>query len=159
MITAVDGETVADPHELARRIAALGPKKTATLALIRNGAPMTIDVTLATMPADKTASAETGSTETAAATRRSALAKLGLTLRRNRGDGRRRDRRRSGQRGRGQGPEGGRRHSRGRGKAVSRPSEVAQAIDAAKSDGKKSVLIRVKSDDGEHFLALPTRAS
>ena len=32
VITAVDGETVADPHELARRIAALGPKKTATLA-------------------------------------------------------------------------------------------------------------------------------
>ena len=57
VITAVDGETVADPHELARRIAALGPKKTVELAIIRNGAPMTIDVTLGTMPADKTASA------------------------------------------------------------------------------------------------------
>ena len=45
------------------------------------------------------------------------------------------------------------------GKSVSRPAEVAQAIDAAKSDGKKSVLVRVKSDDGEHFLTLPTRAS
>ena len=40
VITAVDGETVADPHELARRIAALGPKKSATIALIRNGSPM-----------------------------------------------------------------------------------------------------------------------
>ena len=56
MITAVDGETVADPHDLARRIAALGPKKTVKLALIRNGSPMTIDVTLGTMPADKAAS-------------------------------------------------------------------------------------------------------
>ena len=46
-----------------------------------------------------------------------------------------------------------------RGKAVNRPSEVADAIDAAKSDGKKSVLFRVKSDDGERFLAMPTRAS
>ena len=46
-----------------------------------------------------------------------------------------------------------------RGKPVSRPSEVADAIDAAKSDGKKSVLFRVKSDEGERFLALPTRAS
>ena len=63
VITAVDGQTVADPHELARRIAALGPKKTATLAVIRNGSPMTIDVTLGTMPADKTASADTGSGE------------------------------------------------------------------------------------------------
>ena len=41
VITAVDGETVADPHDLARRIAALGPKKTAKLAIIRNGSPMT----------------------------------------------------------------------------------------------------------------------
>ncbi len=31
VITAVDGETVADPHDLARRIAALGPKKTVKL--------------------------------------------------------------------------------------------------------------------------------
>ena len=59
VITAVDGETVADPHDLARRIAALGPKKTVKLALIRNGSPMTIDVILGTMPADKTANAET----------------------------------------------------------------------------------------------------
>ena len=60
VITAVNGETVADPHELARKIAALGPKKTATLDVIRDGAPKTIDVTLGTMPADKTANAETG---------------------------------------------------------------------------------------------------
>ena len=46
-----------------------------------------------------------------------------------------------------------------RGKPVSQPSDVASEIDAAKSDGKKSVLFRVKSDDGERFLALPTRAS
>ena len=59
VITAVDGEAVADPHELARRIAALGPKKTAKLSIVRNGSPMTIDVTLGTMPADKTASADT----------------------------------------------------------------------------------------------------
>jgi serine protease Do len=45
------------------------------------------------------------------------------------------------------------------GKTVSRPSDVAQAISAAKTDGKKSVLMRVKSGDSEHFLALPTSAS
>ena len=37
------------------------------------------------------------------------------------------------------------------GKSVSRPSEVADAIDAAKTDGKKSVLLRVKSGDGERY--------
>ena len=45
------------------------------------------------------------------------------------------------------------------GKSVTRPSDVAEAIDTAKSDGKKSVLMRVKSDEGERFVALPTRAS
>ena len=42
------------------------------------------------------------------------------------------------------------------GKPVSRPSEVVDAIDAAKSDGKKSVLVRVKSNDGERYLTLPS---
>ena len=45
------------------------------------------------------------------------------------------------------------------GKPVNRPAEVVEAIDAAKSDGKKSVLVRVKSNDGERYLTLPTRAS
>jgi serine protease Do len=151
VITAIDGETVADPHELAKRIASFGPKKTVALALIRNGAPMALSVTLATMPADKTARADPDASE---------LAKLGLKLRANRGD---------------DGvvvaevdpdslaaDEGLKRGDvilEVGGKAVSRPSEVADEIDAAKSGGKKSVLFRVKSEDGERFLALPTRAS
>ena len=158
VITAVDGETVADPHDLARKIAALGPKKTATLAVIRNGAPMTLDVTLGTMPADKTASADTGNENGSETGDAPALANLGLTLR--------------------HGPDGvivenvdpdSTASDKGLkegdvilevgGKPVSRPSEVAQAINAAKTDGKKSVLMRVKSGDSEHFLALPTSAS
>src|SRR5208283_1039421 len=46
VITALDGETIADPQELARRIASMGPKRTVNLALIRDGAPKTVDVTL-----------------------------------------------------------------------------------------------------------------
>src|ERR1700722_4267021 len=76
VITTVDGETVADPHDLARRIAALGPKKTAKLSITRNGSPMTLDVTLGSMPADKTASVETRSSNDDNGA--SALAKLGL---------------------------------------------------------------------------------
>jgi serine protease Do len=157
VITAVDGEAVADPHDLARRIAALGPKKTAKLSLIRNGSPMTIDVTLGTMPADKTASAETRNSDDNGA---SALAKLGLTLRPAHGqegvvvaevdpDGAAADK----------GLKQGDVILEVAGKSVSRPGEVVDAIDAAKSGGKKSVLVRVKSNDGEHYLTLPTRAS
>jgi serine protease Do len=157
VITAVDGETVADPHDLARRIAALGPKKTVKLALIRNGSPMTIDVTLGTMPADKTASAETPNSDDNGS---SALAKLGLTLRPAHGqdgvvvaevdpDGAAADK----------GLKQGDVILEVAGKSVNRPADVVDAIDAAKSGGKKSVLVRVKSNDGERYLTLPTRAS
>jgi len=160
VITAVNGETVGDPHDLARRIAATGANKTVSIALIRNGAPMTFDVAVATMPADKTAKAAPDAEPDARGGDATELAKLGLTLRANRGD---------------DGvvvadvdpdspaaDEGLRRGDvilEVGGKAVSRPSQVADEIDAAKSDGKRSVLFRVKSDDGERFLALPTRAS
>jgi len=158
VITAVDGEAVANPHDLARRIAALGPKKTAKLSIIRNGSPMVIEVTLGTMPADKTASAETRNSDDSGGSP-SVLAKLGLTLRARGQDGvlvAEVD------------PDGAAAEKGLKqgdvilevaGKSVSRPSEVAQAIDSAKTDGKKSVLIRVKSADGERYLALPTRAS
>src|SRR5271166_4851595 len=157
VITAVDGEAVADPHDLARRIAALGPKKTAKLSITRDGSPTTIDVTLGTMPADKMASAETRGSDS---NESSALAKLGLTLRAAHGqdgvviadvdpDGAAADK----------GLKEGDVILEVAGKPVSRPSEVAEAINAAKSDGKKSVLLRVKSGDGERYLTLPTRAS
>ena len=157
VITAVDGETVAAPPDLARRIAALGPKKTVKLTLIRNGSPMTVEVTLGTMPVDKTASMETRNTDDNAG---SALAKLGLTLHAAHGqdgvvvaevdpDGAAADK----------GLKQGDVILEVAGKPVNRPSEVADAIAAAKSDGKKSVLVRVKSNDGERYLTLPARAS
>jgi serine protease Do len=157
VITTVDGETVADPHDLARRIAALGPKKTVKLGLIRNGSPMTIDVTLGTMPAEKTAAAESRNSDDDEG---SALAKLGLTLRPAHGqdgvvvaevdpDGAAADK----------GLKQGDVILEVAGKSVKRPGEVVDAIDAAKADGKKSVLVRVKSNDGERYLTLPTRAS
>jgi serine protease Do len=160
VITAVDGDAVADPHDLARRIAGLGPKKTAKLSIVRNGSPMTIDVTLGTMPADKTASTESHNSDDNGGSASSALAKLGLTLRAAHGqdgvmvtdvdpDGTAAEK----------GLKDGDVILEVAGKSVSRPREVADAIDAARSDGKKSVLLRVKSGDGERYLTLPTRAS
>jgi serine protease Do len=110
------------------------------------------------MPADKTASAETRNSDHDNDS--SALAKLGLTLRSAHGqdgvvvtqvdpDGAAADK----------GLKEGDVILEVAGKSVSRPSEVAEAINAAKSDGKKSVLVRVKSGDGERFLTLPARAS
>ncbi len=156
VITAVDGETITDPHELARRIASTAPTKTVSLTLIRDGALKILDVTLGTMPPDRTDKADLAPGRDA-----TELAKLGLTLRADRGDD-------GGVVVAGVDPdspaadEGLKRGDiiiEVRGKAVSQPSDVAAEIDAAKSNGKRSVLFRVKSDDGERFLALPTRAS
>ncbi len=44
------------------------------------------------------------------------------------------------------------------GKPVSNPSDVTAAIDAAKSGGKKSVLMQVKTADSTRFVALSTVA-
>jgi serine protease Do len=111
------------------------------------------------MPVDKTASADTHNSDDSASAA-SALAKLGLTLRPAHGqdgvlvsevdpDGAAADK----------GLKQGDVILEVAGKSVSRPSEVAEAIDTAKSGGKKSVLLRVKSGDGERYLTLPTRAS
>jgi serine protease Do len=124
--------------------------------LVRDGAPLALTVTLGTMPPDKTADADAGERTSDA----SELARLGLTLRVNRGD--------DGVVVAAVDPESpaadeGLRRGDGSlevgGTVVGLPSQVAEEIDAAKSDGKRSVLFRVKSDEGERFLALPTEAS
>jgi len=157
VITALDGQTVADPRDLARRIADLGPKKSAQLTIWRNGAEQTVSVTLGAMPADKEASAEKPAKAEEEA---SPLARLGLTLEATRGgegvavadvdpDGVAAER----------GLQSGDVILEAAGKPVSRPAEVADAFAAAKAEGRKSVLLRVKSGDAVRFLALPTQAA
>src|SRR5208282_2675637 len=67
VVTAVNGQTVADPRELARRIADLGPKKSAELTIWRNGAQQTVSVMLGAMPNDKQAMNELGTNKPDAA--------------------------------------------------------------------------------------------
>ena len=42
---------------------------------------------------------------------------------------------------------------------MTRPSDVTNAVTAAKKDGQKAVLMRVKSGDGVRFLALAVKAT
>jgi serine protease Do len=157
VITAVNGDTVTDPRDLARRIAALGPKKTADLAIWRNGSQQTIDVTLGSMPMDKEASAEAPAKAEAS----TPFAKLGLALEHARGgqegvvitdvnpDGIAAER----------GLQTGDVILEAAGKPVTSPSDVAQAFETAKADGHKSVMLRVKSGEGVRFMTLPTQAA
>ena len=40
------------------------------------------------------------------------------------------------------------------GKTVTKPSDVRASIDAARKDGRKAVMLRLKSDEGTRFIAL-----
>ncbi len=163
VITKVNGDAVADPRELARKIAAIGPNKTVELTVVRNGDTKTISVTLGQMT-NKEASNEPSSNNNSAQSDDAAkneMAKLGLTLAPV-GDGK------AGvvvedvdpdssaaQKGLQQGDiilDAG-------GKQVNRPSDVSAAVDAAKHEGRKAVLLRVKSGDNVHFVALSTQAA
>jgi serine protease Do len=156
VVTAVNGQSVADPRELARRIADLGPKKSAELTIWRNGAQQTVSVTLGAMPNDKEAMNDTGTGKPDAG--KASVAKLGLTLEGGHDgvtitdvdpDSVAADR----------GLQQGDVILEASGKAVERPAEVAQAFDAARADGKKSVLLRVRSGDNVRFVALPAQAA
>ncbi len=159
VITSVNGEAVADSHDLARKIAALGPKKEADLAIIRNGSTQTVKVTLGAMQDEKQAMADTPEAHA-----KDAMAKYGMSLEPATAV-------------EGAGKTGvvvadvdpdGAAAQKGiatgdvilqvAGKPVSNPSDVTAAIDAAKSGGKKSVLMQVKTADSTRFVALSTEA-
>ena len=41
------------------------------------------------------------------------------------------------------------------GKSVSNPGDVGEALEAARSDKKSSVLMRLRSGDASHYVAVP----
>jgi serine protease Do len=156
VVTAVNGQSVADARELARRIADLGPKKSAELTIWRNGAQQTVSVTLGAMPNDKEAMNDQGTNKPDAAD--TSVAKLGLTLERGR-DGVTITDVDPNSVAADKGLQQGDVILEASGKAVERPTEIAQAFDAARADGRKSVLLRVKTGDTIRFVALPAQAA
>ena len=160
MITSINGQAVADAHDLARKVADLGPKKAAEVAIIRNGSPQTIKVTLGALPDAKQAKADVSQDQS-----KSAMAKYGMTLEpATNVDG-------AGKHGvvvSNVDPDGAAAQKGIQtgdvildvaGKPVSRPADVTAAIDAAKSEGKKAVLMRLKSEDSTRFVALSTETA
>ena len=159
VITAVNGELIDGPKELARKIAGLGPEKKVELTVLRGGASQKFSLTLAALPMDKEAKLAKPVSE------KTSLASLGLDLAPA-----------SSMPGAGKegvvvsnvDPDGaaGQRGLRAgdvileaAGKAVSRPSDISAALAEAKKDGRRAVLLRVKSGDSTRFVALAPAAS
>ena len=155
VITAVNGEAVDGPRELARKIAALGPENKAEVTYWRDGGEKTATLKLGILPGEKEAAAKPGLQP-----EKNALASLGLTLApANSVAGAGRD-------GvvvadidpEGVGAQKGLKAGdvilEAAGKVVSRPAEISAAVEQARKDGRKAVLLRVKSAEGTRFVAL-----
>jgi serine protease Do len=158
VITAVNGESVKDARDLAKKIGLLAPKATVKLAVLHKGAEKTVSLLLGELPNAKEARANASEGSDNGA---SDMGKLGLTLA-------------PAARVAGAGSEGvvvtgvdssGVAADRGfstgdvilevAGKAVSTPTEVRNVVASARTEGKRSVLIRVKTGDNTRFVALP----
>jgi serine protease Do len=147
VITKLNGQEVKDASELTRQVGSLKPGDKVELSYLRNGAEKTVSLTLASQKAEKTAKAETAPTESAL--------KLGVQLA-PAGDGQ------QGVSIVGVDPDGlaaskglasGDTIMEVAGKPVSTPNEVKAEIAKAKQDGKKSVLMLVKTADASRFVA------
>ncbi len=166
VIVSVNGDQIRDARELARKIGGLPPDESVKLGVFRDGAERSITLKLGTLPDERQARAAFGDRDRDSNRRgerdeRSDLPKLGLSLAPAGSVA-------------GAGAEGvvvtdvdpsGPASERGfktgdvivevAGKAVSNPADVRQALSTAQSDGRRTVLMRVKSGQATRFVALP----
>jgi serine protease Do len=161
VIVAVNGDKVDGPRELSRKIAGLGPDATAELTYIHNGAEKKASVKLGQLPSDKEAKLDAPKSRAG----KTSLAKFGMSLAPaaavpNAGN--------EGAAVTDLDPEGVAAQKGLRpgdvildagGKPVTSPEDIVSAIDTARKDGRNAVLLRVKTGDNTHFLALPANPS
>ena len=157
VITAVNGNAVKDAHDLAKQIGAMAPGATAKLTIWRKGEERTISLKLGELPMEREARAAAPSSEPSGTD----VPKLGLMLA-------------PAAQVAGSGSEGvavtqvepnslASEHGVKTGdvildvggKKVANPVDVRNAIGDAHKSGKRTVLMRLKSDDATHFVAIP----
>ncbi|HXW24265.1 MAG TPA: Do family serine endopeptidase, partial [Xanthobacteraceae bacterium] len=158
VIVGVDGRPVKDAKDLAKRIGAMAPGTSVKLDIVRNGAHQTFTFVLGELPKEQKLARARGEERDRPGTE---LPRLGLTLAPSDGVA-------------GAGSDGvvvtavdpdGPAASHGfkpgdvilevAGKAVSSPADVRKALADARGDGKRAVLMRVKSGDVTRYIALP----
>ena len=159
VIISVDGNPVRNARELSRMIGGMAPKALVKLVVLRKGAEKTITLTLGELPNQREASVTPSAEDREAPG--SDLARLGLTLA-------------PASKVPGATSEGVAVTQVDRngiaselgfktgdvilevgGKAVNAPADVRKALADARSDGKRTILMRVKSEGGTRFVALP----
>jgi len=158
VITAVNGTGVKDARDLARNISTIAPGSSVKLDILHKGQSKTVNVALGEMPNDRQANAEGQPSKEVASTPH-----LGLQL------APAADVEGSGDKGvvvMAVDPDGPAAEHGFRtgdvilnvgGKSVSSVGDVRSALSEAKGSGKHSVLMRVKTADATHFVAVPLK--
>ena len=164
VITSVNGSPVKDARDLAKKIGGQTPGETVKLGVLRKGSEQSVTVTLGTIPNDREARADRGQRrggDRGDTNPDSGVPQLGLSLAPA-----------GSVAGAGasgvivtdvdsNGPAAERGFKTGdiilevAGKQVANPADVRKALSDARTDGKRTVLLRVKSGDATRFVALP----
>jgi len=162
VVTAVNGDPVKDPRDLARRIGAMQPGSKVEVSLWRGGKSQSVTVELGTLPADQNQASNDDSQQDQQPQQPSsekALADLGLTV------GPSDD-------GKGvaitavdpdsdaadKGVKEGEKITSVNNQQVSNAGDIAKVIEQAKKDGRTRALFQIQSGDGSRFVALPINA-
>jgi len=161
VITAVNGESVKDARELARTIGALAPGNAVKLNVLHKGQDKVVNLTLGQLPNSVEAKADTDNSDKGGATKGTDVPRLGLTLApANSVAGAGKDgvvvtevdpKSAAAERGFKEGDV----ILEVAGKSVTNAGDVRDAINAARTDNKNSILMRVKSGGSSRFVAVP----
>jgi serine protease Do len=152
VIATVDGKSVVDARDLARKISGIAPGTAVKLGIVRNGTEKTVSLTLGELPNVREARAETKQRPEQSSNE----PRLGLSLTPGGSEP-------------GvvvaevdpSGPAADFGFKAGDvilevgGKTVGTPDELRKAMGTARAEGKRSVLMRVKSEQGTRFVAIP----
>src|SRR5882757_650106 len=161
VITSVNGEAVKDARELARTIGGISPGNAVKLNVLHKGEDKVINLTLGQLPNTIEAKADTDNGDKGGTTKGTDVPKLGLTLApANSVAGAGKDgvvvtevdpKSAAAERGFKEGDV----ILEVAGKSVTNAGDVREAINAARTDNKNSVLMRVKSGGSSRFVAVP----
>ena len=158
VITAVNGQSIKDARELARTIGGLAPGNAVKLDVLHNGKDAVINLTLGKLPNVHEARADSGSGNFS---RDADVPRLGMTVAPASsvaGAGK------TGVVVTGVDPKGAASDHGFKegdvilevaGKSVANPGDVRDAIKTARADNKNNVLMRIRSGDASHYVAMP----
>jgi serine protease Do len=157
VVTTLNGETIKDARDFARKIGRMDPGSTVKLAVLRKGETKTLSMTLGELPQERQARAAAEKGETAGdnaprvglmlapASKVAGAGGEGVVVVGIDPDGRAAD----------QGVKTGDVILDVGGKAVSTPAEVRKVLADARANAKRTVLMRVKSGEATRFVAIP----